>query len=412
MKNNTVVIFFFILFFSVMSCQTIIDQGGIDITIVMPESVQMVLPETENGTWFLVTGTGPEGSTFEVITESCSVRKEQIAHGEWIINVEAYNNSDELIGTGDGVVRVEEGRRVHLDVMIVPSEGQGKLIVEVLWDAGEIITPSIRGKLYPVSGRIEVLDFTVQDGGAACSIKDSMPSGYYTLAIQLLEGETVCGSSVRQILVINALTTKSVCTFSNDITGDTGNLSLSISSSFQTRTILPSIDMTINAYDLYGIGPNGAAFVRFGEQNPVSLLLPLAPGEWNVSAYALNPDTFLIGEGSESVTVRVGRTTSATLIVYPLNGDGTLRVQLSWPEGSTQQPSLEISLETPEGNPVLSERLELTGNDAQYENDAVAAGYYKMTLKIYDGTALVWTILDAIRIVAGAVTEAAYDLTL
>jgi hypothetical protein len=412
MKNKTLMITAFFMLFLLFSCHSELQLGSVDITIAMSASAQMTAPILDEDFTLRIVGIGPDGSSFEHFSGQCITQIEGLYPGEWIIQVQAWDYDGTIWGIGVGKVLVEEGKRVQATILLAPAGDCGSLDLTLHWNEKDIADPSIRARLYPDIGFAKDLDFALVDAGEAYCFQDAVPVGFHTLAVQLMDAESLWGEGVVSLFVSCDHTTYYEFTFDGSKQESTGRLSIAISSSIQARTILPDTDMTVESYDLYGTGPNGLSFVRFGEALQSSFQLLLAPGVWNIHANALNPVSYLVGEGEGEVTVRVGRASSVVLDVHPLEGDGTFRVQLALSEGSVNNLSLEINLYTSVGDSVLSERIPVTDQDFQYENSSIEAGYYRMVLRLFEGDAYVWGTIEALRIIAGGTSESIHAVTL
>ena len=412
MKIKTFMITALFLLLLLFSCQSAPQLGSVDITIAVSARAQMKAPIYDEDTVLRIVGEGPDESSFEHFSGQFITKIEGLCPGEWIIQVEACDHGGTIWGSGVGKAWIEEGKRVQLTILLTPAGDYGCLDLSAHWNESNIAEPSIRARMYPDIGFVEDLEFTLVNEGEAYCFHDPVPVGSYTLAVQLMDAQSFRGDTVVSLFVSPDRTSYYECMFDRIEQKDTGFLSIDLSSSIRARTILPDTDMTVESFDLYGTGPNGLSFVRFGETSQSSFVVPLSPGIWNINAKALNPVSYLIGEGSGEVTVRVGKTTSLVLDVHPLDGDGTLRVQLALSQGNVSNLSLEINLYTPGGDSVLSERVPVTDQDFQYENNSIEAGYYRMELRLFEGDAYVWGTIEALRIIAGGISEAIHSVTL
>jgi len=412
MKNKTFMITVPLLLLLLFSCQSAPQLGSVDITIAVSAKAQMKAPIHDEDTVLRIVGVGPDGGSFEHFSGQFVTKIEGLCPGEWIIQVEACDHEGTIWGSGVGKAWIEEGKRVQVTILLAPAGDYGRLDLSAHWNESNIAEPSIRARMYPEIGFVKDLEFTLVNAGEAYCFQDPVPVGFYTLAVQLMDAESFRGDGVVSLFVTRDRTSYHEFVFDRSEQEYTGFLSIDISSSIKARTILPDTDMTVESYDLYGTGPNGLSFVRFGETLQSSFIVPLSPGVWNINAKALNPVSYLIGEGSGEVTVRVGKTTSLVLDVHPLDGDGTLRVQLALSQGNVSDLSLEINLYTPDGDSVLSERIPVTDQYFQYENSSIAAGYYRMELRLFEGNAYVWGTIEALRIIAGCISEAIHEVAL
>jgi len=179
---------------------------------------------------------------------------------------------------------------------------------------------------------------------------------------------------------------------------------------FLPKTIEPDIDVQINAYDIYGTGPQGEMFefIDFSESSVFQV--GLVPGQWDLMVFAKNLEGTIIGSGESVSVVAAGEVTTATITILPLEGQGQLTVEVSWPDSVLTGPGLTGNLNPVDG---VSESMDfqMAPNtlSADYE-DSLASGYYQMTLQLWDNSDLVWGTVDAVRILAGNVSEQTYLL--
>ena len=203
---------------------------------------------------------------------------------------------------------------------------------------------------------------------------------------------------------------------------EAGRLRVNVSSTGAARTILPPIAMEV------------AEFVITIERGEVSLsetvdvesgtatFSGLEPGEWNVTVEGRTglPDQTIIARGEEIATIVQGQTTTVSMTIGPLDGEGTLRLELDWPAGPAEAPFLEdpgvtATLEpVGGGTPVdLSEDFSLnTEGDphtATYTG-AFEAGYYRLLIALTDGAVTVWADAYSVRIAEDLTTLGTFTL--
>lgn len=210
-------------------------------------------------------------------------------------------------------------------------------------------------------------------------------------------------------------------------------LVLSFSPRLVARTIEPTLSMEVHQYVVSGDGPGTAAF-------PAEQIAPdetfvrtsLVPGDWEITVEAYNeptqenPDGILIGLAVETVSIASGELLTHTITVTPVQEPGELYLGVIWPAGVLTDPVLEAGL-VPSGQDYdpshdLDFAIDLdpgedpdTGDPREgvgYENVAIDAGYYLLSLRLLDeGTTPVWGTVEAVRIVAGQPSEKDYILT-
>ena len=135
-------------------------------------------------------------------------------------------------------------------------------------------------------------------------------------------------------------------------------LSLSTQGLLTAKTIEPDLDMDVDHYDVYGLGPGGASFEHLGVTDTTVVQASLIPGEWEITVEAYNADSppVLIGRGSAIVTIASGEVLSVTLTVDPIAGAGQLDVTVEWPAGVLSNPvvvgGLELDIDLQLDNPI------------------------------------------------------------
>lgn len=210
----------------------------------------------------------------------------------------------------------------------------------------------------------------------------------------------------------NTLTTSqteedSASTSSTSATNKLGTVDLSFSESV-SRTILPSISMVIASYEVSCIGPDGATLTETTQSDSNITLDNLLNGVWNLTVKAKNLDDALIGSGQTTVTVLSNETISATVIVFPIEGTGSLELNVTWPEESLYQAEIESSLSPVEGQ---AEELGFTivGGEASCNLSDIATGYHTLVVKLFDNGILTAGTVEIVRIVAGETTVGNID---
>jgi hypothetical protein len=181
-------------------------------------------------------------------------------------------------------------------------------------------------------------------------------------------------------------------------------------------TITPPVSEQVRHFNIYGSGPDGASFVRTEVTGSSPVLIEgLAPGIWTVRAEAVNIQGYIIGEGSASDTIVAGQLTTITVPVTPLVGPGELAINMSWPAELLTNPSVVSQMQTLGSTVWFDLNFNLQGNTATYVPsapfDPIYNGYYKMTVQLKDGDAVVYGAFEAVRILAGWKSTGSFPLT-
>mgnify|MGYP001470463887 CR=1 FL=1 len=197
------------------------ETGALSVSVSMADARMTVPDINENDFSFTITGSGPDGSTFDTDTEEgvSDVTIGSLVFGTWEITVEAiYHGTSEEVSFGDGMsyVDVHAGDTSSCSVSITPFEGQGTLDLSVTWDSSAVASPVLECTLTRVGYDDVSADLTPGDGSASASL--ALESGIYSLSIVLKDGETYeYGGVVDSVRIINSLTT----TAAYEIVGET-----------------------------------------------------------------------------------------------------------------------------------------------------------------------------------------------
>ncbi len=191
-----------------------------------------------------------------------------------------------------------------------------------------------------------------------------------------------------------------------------GFLSLQISHQVsESKTLQPDVEMAISTYDIYGIGPNSASFT-IEDTSEEFISIGIETGSWAITVLAKNSSDDIIASGDATATINAGEVTNVTITVTPQDGTGSLMLSISWPDNILETPSIVSTLsiigESPTG---LTFTMATDNLSASYSDSSIDAGYYLLVVKLMNGDALVWETVEAVRIIAGEITEGNYALT-
>ena len=182
------------------------------------------------------------------------------------------------------------------------------------------------------------------------------------------------------------------------------------SADMQPRTIVPSISMDITYYNAHGDGPNSATFDQTGLALGSSIVeSSLEVGSWLITADAYNASAQQIGTGNVPVVIQAGQTATASVIVTPLTGNGTLSVVINWP--SFPASILAVALRNAGGLVTASSSDEQHATaTATYTWVDIAAGYYWLNIQLGDSAGTKWGANESVRIVGGQTTTGTFTL--
>ncbi len=162
-------------------------------------------------------------------------------------------------------------------------------------------------------------------------------------------------------------------------------------------------------YVVSGVGPAGDTFSETTASDPLTLE-GLATGEWTVSVQPRNDTQTAIGSGEGVATVEDGQTAEVSITVVPLEGVGSLDLEVGWTEGELSVPSIHATLTTAAE---VETTLELTLGTAQgtHTSSTIPAGYYTLALELREDGDTVAGAVEVVRIVAGQTTTGSFTFT-
>jgi hypothetical protein len=186
---------------------------------------------------------------------------------------------------------------------------------------------------------------------------------------------------------------------------NTGSLQLSIAnaSGGSAKTVQPTANLAATSFEIYGSGPDNHAFSDEVTSTQYSrAALPI--GAWIIKIYGKDDSGEKILSGIATAVIAEGATTSVAITLVPMDGTGTLAINLSWPLGSVAAPSI-VSTLTPIGGTGESLSFTMADNSASYGSSSLASGYYTLSIKLMDGDTAVWGGIEEVRILANKTTS-------
>ncbi|MBI9105031.1 MAG: LamG domain-containing protein [Spirochaetales bacterium] len=189
----------------------------------------------------------------------------------------------------------------------------------------------------------------------------------------------------------------------------TANLSVSLSTDL-SRTITPSIDLTIISFNIAGSGPGGVTFSSEDVSGTSFTAENIITGTWTIMITAKNIDGTDIMTGFV-VTEIVSGENSVNVDVYLLTDVGNFDLSLQWPLGILNEANLSVvsSFTKVGDNPIVLTVTETDGSASCIQD--FPAGYYLWNLQIEESGDLRYRIPpEVVRIVTGETTEHVIDL--
>jgi len=163
---------------------------------------------------FTVSGTGPGTATFSQTTSGAPVTLDGLAFGDWSVTVNALNSAGTTIGSGQATVTVHTGQTSTVNITVVPLTGNGTLGLSVTWTASQVESASVLASLTPPVGPVTPLSFSVTGSQATCS-STTIPSGYQTLTVQLLDNGIPVMGAVEVVRIVAGQATTGSYAFTN-----------------------------------------------------------------------------------------------------------------------------------------------------------------------------------------------------
>ena len=180
--------------------------GSLSISVGQAAAKALLLPSIDlTPTVYDISGSGPGGKYFTQSVSSGTAQVPGLSAGAWTVTVSVKNAALQGIGQGSGSVTVQSGATASLAVAVAPLSGNGTVSLTVLLPSG-LVAPTISATLAPATGTAIPLSFTLGTLKETC-VNTTIPSGYYTLSLKLLESGGLLASTVNALRVVSAATT-------------------------------------------------------------------------------------------------------------------------------------------------------------------------------------------------------------
>jgi hypothetical protein len=301
------------------------DEGSLKISISSP-TAKALLPDLDmTPAGYTVAGSGPGGRNFNENTAALSVTI-PVHFGDWTVTVDALNADGVIIGRGQGIVTVHSGQNHSLGIVVVPLDGYGTLDLTVQWTEADVDIPSIEAQLIPPAGAAIDLGFTIQAGGTADYNSSTIPTGYYTLVLKLMDNDILVMGAVETVRIIKDQTTSGQFDFL-EINDPPGSITINITPelndpidvalSGQVDEIDAGGSMTVTASVPADVGNVVYAWYINGESMTIgdtyTFGSDLDPGIYRLDVTAFSADGSRAGSATHTFNVLEGLLASATL---------------------------------------------------------------------------------------------------
>jgi hypothetical protein len=151
---------------------------------------------------YIISGAGPDGSGFSESTDVTPLIITDLDFGDWTVTVDALNDEGTIIGRGQGTTTIHAGQSQTITVPVTPLDGYGTLDLTLLWTPEDTENPSIEAQLIPQAGSAIDLGFTIQSPGIALFNDSTIPTGYYTLVLQLNDNSIMVMGAVEMVRLV------------------------------------------------------------------------------------------------------------------------------------------------------------------------------------------------------------------
>jgi hypothetical protein len=210
-------------------------------------------------------------------------------------------------------------------------------------------------------------------------------------------------------VILIAVLSLSGCSFLFNRVGQSGTLVLSIPDATDNQKSLgPSIDFRMTAFDISGIGPEDATFEILNYTSGNVEKTALAIGYWTIQVLGKNTEGVLIGTGSASVEVQPSTISHVTIELAPITGNGTFEINLDLQDLSIASAVFETSLVSLDGT--VSQPGLINVGSLRKLSLELASGFYSFMVRaLVDGVPS-WGIEESVIILKDQVTKADYIL--
>lgn len=153
-----------------------------------------------------------------------------------------------------------------------------------------------------------------------------------------------------------------------------------------TSPILPAGGWTPLKFVLSGSGPNGASFSQEAQSGVFSQ--ECASGEWVLNATVISEDNKELARGECVSVLQPGKTINAEIVLYPLEGNGSLSVEINknidMPAGARLIGTLRFKGLPGRPSPAdpQSIPIDLPASEGQLDFPELGAGYYLLSLEL------------------------------
>ena len=194
-----------------------------------------------------------------------------------------------------------------------------------------------------------------------------------------------------------------------DAVEQTGGIQIKLINQMGAKTLLPTIDMIVVRYAIYGSSPSGDTFEDLDYSGESVTIGSLRFGEWTVSVDGKNAAGIIIGHGDGNTVVHTDETSTVAIPVQPLPGTGMLDLTVNWHAADIDIPSVDSELVPPIGE---SQDIIFThegDSQATSVSTGIPTGYHTLIVKLLDNGLLTMGSVEVVRIVKAETTYGTFD---
>ena len=104
-------------------------------------------------------------------------------------------------------VTIQTGQNTPLSVTVKPLDGYGTLNLTVTWNPAAVGIPNISAQLVPATGSTLSLNFSSTTPGTGTYSSSTIPTGYYTLVLQLQDNGVLVMGAVEVVRIVKGQVT-------------------------------------------------------------------------------------------------------------------------------------------------------------------------------------------------------------
>lgn len=179
-----------------------LETGEMNPRIFLPEIDMEVAYYKVKGLLIFIPDKPPTDEFEETFEVGEPMMVENLAWGEWIIEVMAYNEEEELIGKGCTTVFLGRDCVTDVTVKVMPLMGLGVFNLDVMWPHDDTLMPYLEGELTPARRQTpiyrcggepdepvfhELTPLRFRMGAGRARAAERLFSGYYAVTVRLYD---------------------------------------------------------------------------------------------------------------------------------------------------------------------------------------------------------------------------------